>query len=140
MGSYLLGNFFSSGKLYHCKVTISYSKYTWIEKQTNLLFNFLYPIWYWCRCIHVSSYSNGGSLKQRIMGPEVKQITLWTQSSKFKYFWSSKNWSRKESLPSINSLPLWFIHRRLSYFKLCWQFCNSLTQTRDNHIINWITK
>ena len=86
-----------------------------------------FPIWYWCGCLHGSSFMNGSWWKQRRMGPKVKQITLWTQSSKCRFVWPYKNWSRKEGLPSISSWTFFVLHKRLSRFNLCWSLCNSLT-------------
>ena len=56
---------------------------------------FLYPIWPWYGCLNGVSFRNGSWWKQRRMGPKVKQITLWTQSSKWKLVWSSKTSSKK---------------------------------------------
>ena len=94
MGSQLLVKLCYSGKLDKREVTISYSKYTWIVKQINLLCTFLYPIWYWCGCLHGDSFRNFSWCKNRIMCPKVKKITLCTKEIKWKLVWYSKNWSR----------------------------------------------
>ena len=133
-------NLWSSGKLDRCETTIIYSKYTWIAKHTNWFCTCLSPSWPWFGCLHRDSFTNGSWQKKIRIGPKVKQITLWMQASKCKLVLSSKNWSRKEGLPSISSWTLCILKKRISYFNLLWWLCNSITQTRDNHIINRISK
>ena len=140
MDSQLLVKLFSSSKLYHFKVTFSYSKYTWISKHSNWLCTLISPSWYLCGCLHKSSFINGSWRKQRRMGNKSKQINLWTQAINCKLVWSSKNWSREEGLPSISSWPYCILQKILSYFNLCWFFCNSLIKTRYRRIIGIISK
>ena len=140
MGSQRMVKLCLSGKLDNCKVTIIYRKYTWIDKQINWFFTCIYPIWPWCGCLHGYSIRYCSWCKQGIMDTKVKKITLWTQESKCRLVWSSKNWSRKEGLPSISSWPLFILRKRINYFNLCWWFYNIITHIRDNNIINWITE
>ena len=95
MGIKILVNLCSSGKLYKCEVTISYSKCTWITKKTNWFCTCLYQIGPWYGCIHESFFRNGSWWKQRRMGTKVKQTTLLNQASKCRLVWSYKNCSRK---------------------------------------------
>ena len=140
MGSWLLGKLFSSGKFNTCEVSNIYSNYTFIVKHTNWLYNCLPPRWTLCGCIYGSSFRNGSWRKHRIMGPKVKQITLCNHANKCRLVWPSQDWSRKNILPSISSLPLCILQKGISYLNLCWLLCNSHKLKSDYHIINWITK
>ena len=91
MGSWLLGNLRSSGKLNKCEVSNIYSNYTWIAKHTNWMYTCLYQSWTLCWYLYVYSFMNVSWWKHSRMSPKVKQTTLWNQSIKYKLFWSSKN-------------------------------------------------
>ena len=125
-------DFFSSGKMDKFEVNIRNRTYIWIANHINWLCTWFYPILPWCGCLHGSYFSNGSWFKQRIMGPKVKQTTSFNQSIKCKLVLSSKNWSIKEVLSSISSWPLFILHKRISYFTLCWWLYNSFTLTIDN--------
>ena len=45
----------------------------------------------------------------------------------------SRGYHQYQFYPSV-------FYRKDSVILTCWWFCNSLTQTGDNHINNWITK
>ena len=85
-----MGYLWSSGKFYHFEVTICYSKYKWIDKKINLLCNCLSPSLTWFGYLHGSSFRNWIWHKYRIMDPWVKQISFWTQLSKWKLVWYYK--------------------------------------------------
>ena len=140
IGNQILGNLFYSGKLDKCRVNIRYRKYTWIDKQINWLCTQIYPSLSWCGRIYWYSFINGIWRKQRRMGDKVKRVTLWNQAIKFKLFWSYKECSINNWLSSIRSLPLFILKQQPSSFNLCWWFCNSITQIRDNHIIDIINQ
>ena len=136
----LLVNLCYSKQIYKCEVTITYNKYTLISNYINFLCTSLYPIWYLCGYICGSSFSNMILWKHSRMGDKVKQVTLCNQAIKCKLVWSYKYWSIKEGLSSISSLPLCILHQIISNFNMCWWWCDLITQTRDNNIINIITQ
>ena len=140
MGGQPLGNLFSSGILDKWDVTSIYSKYKWIIDQINLLCTRLYLSWRWCVYINVDWFIHMSWCKHSIIGYKVKQVTSCTKARNWKLVWSSKDCPRKGGLSSISSWILFILHKRLIYLNLCWLLCNSLTQTRDNHIIDRITQ
>ena len=61
-------------------------------------------------------------------------------TKKVKLVWTSKKWSRKEGLQEYIKFNLVYFTEKTQLFNLYWWLFISITQTRDNQIIDLITK
>ena len=135
-----MGKVCSSGKWDKCEVTIIYSKYTCIDNQINWICTWLSSSWpdayvFMELPIVIKVEVNVGEWVLKL-----KKSLYWLSQASKKLLWSSKDWSRKEGLTSISGWNFYILQKRISDFNLCWWLSNSLTQTKYNHIINWINK